>query len=119
MQELRRVVKETWGGALKEIKEDLRRMDQRVARLDQDARQPRLAMEADGPVDTKTRERTDGAATALQAMNGDSFSASQVDRGSKTNSTSFDVMAEPPVFPCRDDVVVENGAAAPKSFSHP
>ena len=44
--------------------------------LEHDARQPRLAMEADGPADTKTRERTEGAATAVQAMHGDSFSAS-------------------------------------------
>ena len=31
---LRRVVKKMWGEALKEIKEDLRRMNQRVARLE-------------------------------------------------------------------------------------
>ena len=37
-EELRRVVKETWGEALKEIKEDLRSMNQRVARLKQDVR---------------------------------------------------------------------------------
>ena len=72
-------------------------------------------MEADGPADTKTHERTEGAAKAVQAMNGDSFSANQVDPGPKTNSTSFGVKAEPPALPCRDDVVVENGAAAPKS----
>ena len=32
-------------------------MDQRLTRLEHDARQSRLTMEADGPVDTKTRER--------------------------------------------------------------
>ena len=36
--------------------------DRHVARLEQDARQPRLAMEADGPADTETPERTEGAA---------------------------------------------------------
>ena len=46
-------------------------MDQRVASLAQNARQPRLAMVADGLADTKTRERTEGAATAVQAMHGD------------------------------------------------
>ena len=40
-------------------------MDQRLTSLEQDARQPRLAMEADGLADTKTRERTEGAATAV------------------------------------------------------
>ena len=61
-EELRRVTKETWGEALKDIKEDSRSMNQRVARLEQDAWQPRLAMEADGPADTKTRECTEGTA---------------------------------------------------------
>ena len=32
-------------------------------------------MEEDGPADTKTRERTEGAAMAVQAIHGDSFSA--------------------------------------------
>ena len=73
-------------------------------------------MEADGQADKKTRERTEGAATAVQAMHGDSFSDSRVDPGPKTsNSTSFGVKAEPPALPCRDGVVVENGAAAPMS----
>ena len=38
-----------------EISEDGRSMDQRLTRLEHDARQPRLAMEADGPANTKTR----------------------------------------------------------------
>ena len=54
-----------------EISEDIRKMDQHVTRLEHGARQPRLAMEADRPADTtKTRERTEGAATAVQAMRG-------------------------------------------------
>ena len=93
-----------------------RRLEQHLASLEQDARQTRLATEADGPADTKTRERTEGVAKALQAMHrGDIFSASRVDPGPKTNSTSFGVKVEPPALPCRDVVVVENGAAAPKS----
>ena len=72
-------------------------------------------MEADGPTDTKTRERTEGAATAVQAMRGDGFSARWVEPGPNTNSTSFGVKAEPPALPCMDDVVVESGNAASES----
>ena len=92
-----------------------RHFNQHAASLEQDARQPRLAMEADGHANTKTRERTEGAATAVQAMRGDSFSARRVEPGPNTNSTSFGMMAEPPALPCRDDVVVESGGAAPES----
>ena len=91
-------------------------MDQHVTRLEHEARQPRLAMEADGPADTtKTRERTEDAATAVQAMRGDCFSARRVEPGPTTNSTSFGVKAEPPALSCRDDVVVESGPAACES----
>ena len=48
-------------------------------------------------------------------MRGDGFSARRVEPGPNTNSTSFGVKAEPPALPCRDDVVVECGAAAPES----
>ena len=57
----------------------------------------------------------EGAAIAVQAIHGDSFSACRVDHGPMTNSTSFGIMAEPPAPPCRHDVVVESGDAAPKS----
>ena len=43
-------------------------MDQRIASLEQDVQQPRQTKEADGSADTKTRERTEGAATAVEAM---------------------------------------------------
>ena len=90
-------------------------MEQHLLSQEQDARQPRLAMEADGPADTKTRERTEGATTVVQAMRGDGVSARWVEPGPNTNSTSFGVKAEPPALPCRDDVVVESGDAAPES----
>ena len=90
-------------------------MDQRVAKLEQDARQPCLAMEADGPTDTKTRERTEGATKAVQAMRGDSCSANRVDPGPKTTSTSFGVKVDPSALPCGDYVLIEHIAAAPKS----
>ena len=86
----------------------MRATHQREASLEHDARQPRLAMEADEPANTKTRERTEGAATAVQAMHGDSFSARRVDPGPKINSTSFDMKVEPAALPCRDNVVVED-----------
>ena len=99
-----------------ELKELMRRLEQHLLSQEEDARQPRLAMEkADGYANTKTRERTEGAATAVQAMGGDGFSARRVEPGPNTNSTSFGVMAERPALPCRDDVVVESGDAAPKS----
>ena len=48
------------------LKELRRRLEQHLVSQDQDARQPRLAMEkADGHANTKTRERTEGAATAV------------------------------------------------------
>ena len=84
---------------MEEYVEERRSIDQRLARLEHGARQPRLDMEADGLPNTKTRERTEGATTALQAMRGDSFSACRVDPGSKTNSTSFGMIAEPPALP--------------------
>ena len=98
------------------ISEEMRKINQHVIRLEHEARQPRLAMEADGPADTtKTRERTECAATAVQAMRGDCFSARRVEPGPTTNSTSFGVKAEPPALPCRDDSVVECGSAASES----
>ena len=99
-----------------EISKEIRKMGQDVTRLEHEARQPRFAMEADGPADTtKTRERTEGAATAVQLMRGGWFSARRVKPGPTTNSTSFGVKAEPPALPCRDDVVVESGPAASES----
>ena len=68
-----------------------------------------------GPANTKTRERTEDAATAVQAIHGDSFSARRVEPGPKTTLTNFATKAEPPALPCRDDAVVEDRAAAPKS----
>ena len=60
-------------------------------------------MEADGPANTKTRERMEGAATAVQVMHGDSCTTQKVQDGQKT-SISFGVKAEPPDLPCREDV---------------
>ena len=97
------------------LDDKMRERDQRLARQEQDARQSRLAMEADGQASTRTRERTEGAATAAQAMRGDCFPACQVEPGLTKNSTSLGMKADPPVLPCRDDSLVECGAAAVKS----
>ena len=72
-------------------------------------------MEADGQADTETRERTEGAAAAVQVMRGGCFSARRVEPGPNTNSTSFGVKAKPPALPCRDDVAAECGAAVSES----
>ena len=104
-----------WNKKLDEISDEMRKMDEHVTRLEHGARQPRLAMEADGQANTKTRERTEGAATAGQAIRGNGFSARLVEPSPNTNSTSFGVKAEPPALPCRDDVVVKSGAAASES----
>ena len=68
-----------WNRKLDEISDETRVMDQRVTSLEHGARQSRLAMEADGPANTKPRERMEGAVTAVQAMRGDSFSACRVE----------------------------------------
>ena len=97
------------------LEEQANTMNQRLTRLEHEARQPRLAMEADGPANTKTRERTEGAATAVQAMPEDSCTTAQkVQDGPKT-SIRFGVKAEPPDLPYRDDVLVEGGDTAPRS----
>ena len=75
-------------------------------------------MEADEKADTKTCERTEGAAKTVQAKHGDSCTSQKVQDRPKT-STCFGAKVEPPALPYRDDVVVESGAAAPKSCLSP
>ena len=106
-----REIREEWKKQMDKIKKYVM---QELASQAQDARQPRLAIEADGPANMKTRERTEGAALAVQAMHGDSCTAQKIQDGLKT-SISFGVKAEPPDLPCREDILVEDGAAAPKS----
>ena len=92
-----------------------RLLEQHLASQKHDARQPRLAMEADRPANTKTRERTGGTTNVVQAMFGDSCTAQKGQDGAKT-SISFSVKAEPPDLPYREDVLVDDSAAAPKSW---
>ena len=104
-----------WNRKLDEISDEMRVMGQHVTSQEHGARQPRLAMEADGHANTKTQECTEGAATVVQAMRGDSCTTEQkVQDGPKT-SISFGMMAEPPDLLCREDVLVEGGATSPES----
>ena len=105
---------------LDKLTENLERANQRVASFDQDARQPRLAIEAGVTPDKKTRERTEGAATTVQAMHGDSFPANRVDPDPKSPTSFGDDSIGPSAPLCsRDDTLVGNGAAAPKSCLSP
>ena len=71
-------------------------------------------METD-ETNAKTHERTEGAAIAVQAMRGDSCTTKQKAQDGPKTSITFGVEAEPPDLPCRDDVLVEGGDAAPRS----
>ena len=51
-------------------------------------------------------------------MHGNSFSAKSIQDGPKGSTTAGENV-EPPALPCRDDVVVENGPAAPKKCLSP
>ena len=87
---------------LDELMKNLRATDQHIASVEHDARQPRLAMEADGPSDTKTCKCTEGAAKSVEVVHGDGLSANRVDPDPMCR---FGVKAEPPPFPCRDGVL--------------
>ena len=69
-------------------------------------------------MDHQTPRLASNATKAVQAMHGDSFFVNRVDPDPMC-STSFGVETEPPVLPCRDDFLVQNGAAASKSCLSP
>ena len=86
---------------------EMRATEQRSASLEQDAWQPRLALEAD-----VTAKRTEGAAAAVQAKYGDSCSAKRVQIDPIRLTSFSDDFTGPPALPCsRDDALVDNGAA--------
>ena len=98
---------------------EVRAKKQRLAGLGQDARQPRLAMEADAPSDTKTHKRMEDA-VAVQAKHGGSCSANQVDPDPMCLTSFGNDSTGPPALPCTmDDALVDNGAAAPKPCLSP
>ena len=89
---------------------DWRNIHHHLRSLEQDARQPRLAMEADEPADTKTCERTKGAATAVQAMHRNSCSATRVDPDPMCSTSFGDDCTGPPAPSCSgEDALVDNG----------
>ena len=91
-------------------------MGQHLISLEQDARQPRLTMMADGQANTKTRERTEGAATPVQAMHRDSCSATRVDPDPMCSTSFGDDCTGPPAPLCSGvNALVDTGAAATKS----
>ena len=92
----------------KKLGEFMEMMGQRVASLEQDARQPRLAMEADGSLDTKTRERTEGAAKAVQAMHGGSCSMNRVDPDPMCSTSFRDDCIGPPALSCSREDALED-----------
>ena len=103
-----------------ELADKMRATKQRFAGLEQDARHPRLATEADVLSDTKTRDRTEDAAAATQAKHGNCCSANQVDPDPMCLTSFGDDSTGPPALPClRDDALVDNGAAAPTSCLSP
>ena len=105
---------------LDELTENLKRANQRVASLEQDARQPHLAMQADVPADKKTRERTEDATKAVQAMHEDNFSANRVDPDPESSASFGGDSTGPPTLLCsRDGALVGNDAAMSKSYISP
>ena len=91
-------------------------MGQRLANLEQNPWQRRLAMEEDVPADKEIHERTEGVATAVQAMHRDSWFANRVDPDPKCSTSFGDKFTEPPALPCsRDDALEGDGSVTVKS----
>ena len=95
----------------------MRVTNQRFAGLEHEARQTRLAMEADVEPNTKTHKRTQSASAADRVVNEDGSSARRVDDGS-TSLTSFDIIVEPPApQKCIKDALVNKGTEAVRMLS--
>ena len=105
---------------LDELTEEMRGARPRLADLEQDTRQPRLAIEVNGPTDTKTRKRTENAAADQELKHEDSCSANQADPDPMCLTSFGRDSAGLLAFPClRDDALVKKGAAAPKPCISP
>ena len=81
-----------------ELADEMKATRQRLASLEQDARQPCLVMEADVPADKKTCELTESATTAIQVMHENSFSANRVNFDSESSTSFGDDSTGLPVF---------------------
>ena len=97
----------------------LRTTNKRLAGLEHEARQPRLATEADVEADKKTRKRTKDASAADREKNGDNSFARRVDDG-PMSLTSFGMIAERPA-PEKSiaDDLVHKGAEVPNPCLSP
>ena len=74
-------------------------------------------MEANGQAETKTRERTEGA---VQAMYGDICFVNRVDPDPMCSISFGEDCTGRPALPClREDALVDNDTAAPKSCLPP
>ena len=82
---------------LGERMEKMRGTNQRLVGLDHEARQPRLATEADVETNTKTRKRMEDVA-AHRVFNGDNASARRVHTYGPTSLTSVGVKLNPWLF---------------------
>ena len=103
-----------------ELADQMRATKQRLAGLKQAARQPRLAMETNVPSSTKTSERTEGAAAAVQVKHGENCFANHVDPDLMCLTSFGDDSTGPAALPySRDNALVGNGAAVPKSCISP
>ena len=117
MADLYRMIKERFDRSdekFDERTETMKATNQRLAGLQDGARQSCLAKEADVEPDTKTRKRTEGAA-ADRVKNGVSSSA-RFDDG-PTSLTSFDMIVEPFFMApenCVGDALVNEDVEAPK-----
>ena len=102
-----------------ELIEKTRETNQRLAGLEHEARQSRLAQEVDVKPDTKTDKRTEDAEEADREISGDSSSA-QADSDPMC-LTSFGDDSTKPLAPpcCRDNALVDKGAAALKPCLSP
>ena len=77
-------------------------------------------MEANGQAETKTRERTEGAATAVQAMYGNICFVNRVDPDPMCSISFGDNCTGRPALPClRENALVDNDTAALKSCLPP
>ena len=122
MADLYRIIKERFDRSDKqfdELAENIRVTNQRLAGLEHEARQPRLAKETDVEPDTKTRKRTENAA-AHRAKHGNRSSSARVDHDLMRLTSLADDSTEPPA-PEKSigNTLVDEGAEVPKPCLSP
>ena len=106
-------------GQKPENPEEMRATDQRLAGLEQEARQLCLATGADVPTDTEIRKRTEGAAAAKRVISGDNSSVKVGTDPTCLTSFGDDSTGLPTLSCWRYDALVDNSAGAPKPCLSP